>query len=141
MLGESETVEVFKPITDYTVNTSNITTSTAKPSATSNYKYAFTNYQKSDQTKDAYVKYIVTPPVINSDSSDGQQYIYFYLPSEFQRGFTLSTPGGSYGSCFAGDSVRSLYVGKLSEGVPATISLKLEVVLLSDNKEKEEENA
>ena len=54
------------------------------------------------------------------------QYIYFYLPSEFQRAFTFVTPAGSYGEVFGGESMRSLLVGKFAEGSSAMVSLTLE---------------
>ena len=58
-----------------------------------------------------------------------QQYVYFYLPSEFQREFKFSTPDGSYGEVFGGGDVRSLFVGQLYEGRSHTVALELK----SDN--------
>ena len=147
MLGSDEIIEVYKPLEGYTVTTSNVTSRSSTPTATSNYKYPFTNYEKTDSSLAAYVRYNISLPYIDTPEEyhsvleDGfdpdddnaikpaQQYVYFYLPSEFQRAFKFSTPDGSYGEVFGGGDVRSLFVGQLYEGESYTVALELK----SDN--------
>ncbi len=121
MLGETETVEVFKEITEYSYSTTNITESVQEPTETSNYKYAFTNFEKTDQEKSASVKYTFTLP---SDVNESQ-YVYFYLPSEFQREFVFSAPKGSYGEVFGGEATRALFVGEIKPRASASVTLSL----------------
>lgn len=54
------------------------------------------------------------------------QYVFFYLPSEFQREFSFSAPAGSYGKVYGGGSERSLFLGALREGMTDNVSLTLE---------------
>ncbi len=150
MLGEDETIEVFKPLNDYTVVTSNITSSNRSPSSGSNYKYPFTHYAKTNTASSASVKFVLSLPYIDTSKEDQEaielqnilggyyseendpdavkpqtQYVYFYLPSEFQRAFTFVTPAGTYNECYSGGSERSLYIGKLDEGKEHTVTLTL----------------
>ncbi len=142
MLGEEELIEIYKPLAGQTVDTTNISTSSRTPTSSSNYKYPFTNYAKLDLESSATVRYTIQLPYIDTSYADQmkiensyrgdnttvkpqQQYVYFYLPSEFQREFKFTSPAGSYGDVFGGGGVRSLFVGKLNEGEAHTVSLEL----------------
>ncbi len=154
MLGEDQTVEVFKPLNDHSEITSNVTSSSRTPTSSSNYKYPFTHYTKTDTTTSASVKFVLSLPYIDTSAEDQAaikeqkengyddeyeeeeddgielvkpqtQYVYFYLPSEFQRAFTFLSPAGTYNECYGGGSERSLYIGKLEEGEEHTVSLTL----------------
>lgn len=149
MLGSDEPIEVYKPLEGHTVSSNNVTSRSSTPTASSNYKYPFTNYEKTDSSLTAIVRYTISLPYIDTPAEDqaalesgfdpddddensikpAQQYVYFYLPSEFQREFKFSTPDGSYGEVFGGGDVRSLFVGQLYEGRSHTVALELK----SDN--------
>lgn len=154
MLGSDTPIEVFKPLNDYSVSTGSVTKTTGTPSKTSNYKYPYTNYQKVGDTSSAFVRYTFRVPFIDTpeevrqriesiqpgddededyegDDEDiyegvASQYIFFYLPSEFQREFSFSAPSGSYGKVYGGGSERSLFVGSLREGMSNDVTLTLE---------------
>lgn len=163
MLGEDEIIEVFRPLNDVEISTSNISTSKSTPTKSSNYKYPFTAYSKLQADMSSSVKFKLSIPYVYTDEAtqaaiaeqraleneygyvDGEEmddeeddsdkilpeslYVYFYLPSEFHRGFNFSPPSGSYGTCFGGSDQRILFCGSLNEGEAHTISLTLE----SDN--------
>lgn len=153
MLGSDTPVEVFKPLNDYSVSTGSVTKTTGVPSKTSNYKYPYTNYQKVGDTTSAYVRYTFRLPFIDTPEDIRQkieayqpgedededfepdespydyastQYIFFYLPSEFQREFSFAAPAGSYGKVYGGESERSLFLGALKEGMSNDVTLTLE---------------
>lgn len=156
MLGSETEIEVFKPMTGQTVSTSNVTKSNGNPTSTSNYKYPYINYAKSSDNSTAYVRYTLTVPFIDTpedvrdqianrgdtdydedydeeeEEEDDEgiaveyQYVFFYLPSEFQREFTFSAPTGSYGNVYGGGSERALFLGKVAEGGRATVTLTLQ---------------
>ena len=146
LVGSDETVEIFKPLNDYSVSYSNITTSLHTPSANGNYQYPFTNYSKAVSENNASVSFTLSIPYIDTpddvisaledssyaisggrtDVEPNKQCIYFYLPSEFQRAFNFKSSAGSYYSCFGGGSERSLFIGELGEGTRTTVTLTLE---------------
>lgn len=153
MLGSDTPVEVFKPLTDYTVSTGGVSKTNGTPTKTSNYKYPYTNYQKVSDNSSAFVRYTVKLPFIDTpddirqkiesylpgeDEDDdyenehnpyddvSTQYVFFYLPSEFQREFSFSAPAGSYGKVYGGGSERSLFLGALREGMSSDVTLTLE---------------
>jgi len=121
MLGETEPVEVFKEISEYKYATSNLTVTVQEPTDTSNYDYAFTNFAKTDPEKNASLRLMFNLP----EGVTGSHYVYFYLPSEFQREFSFSGLEGSYGSVFGGGSERALFLGELNEESLASVTLSL----------------
>ncbi len=70
MLGENETIEVFKPLNDYSVITSNLTSSSRTPTSSSNYKHPFTHYTKTDTEASASVKFVLNLPYIDTSAED-----------------------------------------------------------------------
>ncbi|MBO4212590.1 MAG: YfhO family protein [Clostridia bacterium] len=146
LVGSDETIEIFKPLNNYSVSYSNITTSSHKPSENGNYEYPFTNYSKAVPENNASVSFTLSIPYIDTpddiiyaledpsyvisggrtDVEPNKQCIYFYLPSEFQRAFNFKSSAGSYYSCFGGGSERSLFIGELGEGTRTTVTLTLE---------------
>ena len=146
LIGSEEKIEIFKPLNNYSVSYSNITTSSYDPSATGNYKYSFTNYAKTVSESAATVSFTLSIPYIDTpdeiinalldpsylisggrtDLEPNKQCLYFYLPSEFQRAFNLKTSAGSYYSCFGGGTERSIFIGELDEGTKTTVTLTLE---------------
>lgn len=143
MLGEDETVEVFKPLDDYRITTTNITVSGVRTAK--NAKYPFKHYSKTDESKSGSVHITVSLPYIdtpqdiqdiieeNLDNVDEPlevspevQYLYFYLPSEFHRGFNFSAESGSYGSTYSNGNIRALFLGEIEEGTNTSVTLKLE---------------
>ncbi len=133
MLGEQETVEVFKPM-KITETTTNGCTEGPKrnPTETSNYKYPFKQYDAGDNSS-ASIEMVAKLP--ETDNESKEHYVYFYLPSEFQRAFTLSTDKTSYGSIFGNSTMRAISLGSYAENsyISATLKLDANVLYITQN--------
>ncbi len=158
MLGEDETIQVYKPLEDYEIIKNNLTDKTRKPVSSSNYKYPLIQYDKIDTEEAASIQVVLNMPYIDTDEdtikniedfysdydNHGEknpyeaetQFVYFYFPSEFHRAFTFSTGAGeSYGSCYGNGGDRSLFIGEVTEGSTFKVTLTLEAANLYQTKD------
>ncbi len=113
MLGESEVVNVFSPISVETTSVSNITQSTVS----SHIMYSPID---KDSTSSVTYKFQTT--------QSGE--IFFYVPSEYQREVAVTVNGRSYGTFFANETWRSINLGSFDEGTSMIVTLKLNTDVL-----------
>ena len=130
MLGESETVEVFKEL-HHTVIEDNCTSSPMEPSAGQNYKYPLVKYSPSSKGATGTVKYTAVLPEGGAES----YHCYFYLPTEFSRAFNLKVGGTSFGSVFGNNTGRAMNIGSFAAGeaVTANLTIEGEALYVTDN--------
>ncbi len=108
MLGEEETVELFKPIdiesTDY-----------------NNCDYGFTTghrkYSPENENKSASILYTVRIPT--------EDEVYIYFPSDWAREVDLTLNGEDYGTYFGNETRRIVSLGQFLEGEMITLQLTL----------------
>lgn len=124
LLGESETVQVFREIGNVDISLDNLVTKPWIRTDMSNYKYNFTEYKKENDEEKASLSILFTVPKSNDQA--GVQYVYFYLPSEFQQGFSFANKYGSYGVCYDYGEERSVFCGSYEEGKKVKFKLTLE---------------
>lgn len=108
MLGEEEEVQVFKPITDVTVSTTNCETSSIAK---------HTKYSPEVSSRDAVVHYSFT---CLEDCN-----LYFYLPSEYPREVKMKVNSIDYETFYGNETSRSRLVGNYLAGDKVLISLTL----------------
>ena len=113
MLGSSDGVEMFKPIDDYDIATSNSSVSSIDK---------HNKYVPKDSNAAATVTYSFTA------TRDG--YVYFYLPSLYPREVELTLNGQSYGTFYGDDTSRSLLLGYFEEGDEIKLAMKLKSTVL-----------
>ena len=123
MLGEDQTVEVFKEL-QHSVVTDSCTSSVMAPTSGQNYKYPLTKYAPSSKGATGIVKYSAILP--ESDVEDTTYHCYLYIPSEFPRTFNLSVEGKSFGSVFGSGKERAINIGEFPAGEMITSNLKIE---------------
>lgn len=109
LLGETETVEIFKPIEYEHIETFNIT----KGSNTGHHKYS-----KSDADSTAAVTYYLTAPTTDE--------IYVYFPSKWAREVDLSLNGVGHGTYFGNETRRIVSLGSFLAGEPISLQLSLQ---------------
>ena len=108
MLGEEETVELFKPIdiesTDY-----------------NNCDYGFTTghrkYSPENENKSASILYTVRIPT--------EDEVYIYFPSDWAREVDLTLNGEDYGTYFGNETRRIVSLGQFLEGEMITLQMTL----------------
>ena len=112
MLGETETIELFKPLSVRATDTTNLDLSFVSE----HRKYSPTN-----TGKDASLTYHV------SVTNDNQMFLY--IPSTYPREVSLELNGDGWGSYFGNETRRIVSLGTMEPG--DTLSLK--VTLKDDN--------
>lgn len=128
MLGESETVEVFKEMEIIETVTSGCTEGAVRqPYDTGNYDYPFIQYDATDGSSGT-LEYVAKLP--ETDNESKAHYVYFYLPSEFQRAFTLRSGSTNYGSVFGNSTMRAIPLGPYYESQFVSAELTLEANVL-----------
>lgn len=121
MLGSYETVEVFRKMEIVETTFSDLTSGGVhEPYDGANYDYPYIDYTG----KDGKLTYVAKLP--KTDNEDKTHFVYFYMPSEFQRAFTLKSNGTDYGSIFGNGTMRAISLGPRPEGSYVTATLTLE---------------
>ncbi len=108
MLGSEETVEVFKPLGEFDIATSNSKVSSIE----GHYKYS-----PDDADASCSVTYTFTA------TRDGD--VYFYLPSRYPREVTLAVCGDKYGTFYGQDTNRAMLIGNFKEGDDIVVKMTL----------------
>ncbi len=108
MLGEDETVEIFKPYSDLTPTTDNINTA----HVTGHYYY-----KKVSESHDARLTYTFTP--VNSYE------VYVYFPSNYPRDTKLKLNGADISEFYTNETYRVVSLGRLTEGEDAVLTMEL----------------
>ena len=108
MLGEEETVELFKPIDIDDISYVNC-------------DYGFTTghkkYSPENPDRTASLTYTVTVPTTDQ--------VYVYFPSDWAREVDLSLNGEDYGTYFGNETRRIVSLGTFLAGEPITLQLTL----------------
>ena len=113
MLGEDEEVQIFKPLGDVEVSTTNCETSSIAK---------HTKYEPEVSSRDAVLHYKTT---CTDDCT-----LYFYLPSDYPREVSMKVNSIDYGYFFKdnytyGESVRCRMIGNYQAGDNVLVSLTL----------------
>ena len=109
MLGEEETVEVFKPYKNLTPTTDNINTSIV-----SGHIY----YKRINEGYDARVTYTFTP--VNDYE------IYAYFPSDYPRDTKLKLNGADLSEFYTNETYRVISLGKQTAGEELVLTMELD---------------
>ena len=130
MLGETETVEVFKSLELSTTTKTNCRMDPARypPNENANFKHPYIKYYPEDENQKAKLTFVAKTPQ-NANGSE-MRHIYFYLPSEFQRAFTFEAKAGSYGSVFGNNTDRILPIGQYKDNGYVSVTLTLDANVL-----------
>ncbi len=128
MLGSDTPVEVFKKMDISETTTSGDTSALPerKPYEGANYDHPYIQYDSSSGS--GKLSFVGKLP--EGDGEPKSHYVYFYLPSEFQRAFKLEANGSNYGSMFGNNTMRVISFGKHQEGEYVTATLTLESKVL-----------
>ncbi len=108
MLGEEETIEVFKPITSVNKTTSN---------AHESYIAGHLKYWPVNSSSSSSVNYQFTAP----DESE----LFCYFPSDYPREVKLTLNGVSHGEFYGNDTFRVVTLGQFGEGQNINVSMTL----------------
>lgn len=108
MLGEEETVKVFRPITNPATSMTNL-----ELAYTSGHK----RYTPITSGKTATLTFSFDTPI------DGELYCYF--PSTWKREVALKLNGSSHGTYFANETYRIVSLGNYSAGSEITLDMTL----------------
>ena len=115
MLGEDETVEVWKPIAA-TVDTEKMTVSHTVATETAP---THTKYTPADESANARVTYMLF-------GAGEDCPIYAYFPSSYQRKASVYVDGERTGAYFDGESYSILSLGTRADDTEMTVALKPE---------------
>lgn len=108
MLGEEETVEVFKPVTNVT---------TTKTNAHESYIAGHLKYWPVNSSISSSVNYQFAAP-------NGSE-LFCYFPSDYPREVKLTLNGVSHGEFYGNDTFRVVTLGQFGEGQNINLSMTL----------------
>ncbi len=108
MLGSEEKIELFKPIRDYSTNTTN-----AKEAFASGHK----KYSASNSDLPCSVTFTVEAP----EAAE----VYCYFPSDYTREVKLTLNGVSYGTYYGNETYRVLGLGTYDANEAFTLNMTL----------------
>lgn len=114
MLGETEEIQIFKPIQDVTYTLRNT-------KETFGVGEGYTKYAKIDKSAEAVLTYEFTSPV-DAD-------IYCYFPSDYPREVKLTLNHGSHGTFYGNETHRIVALGDFN----VNDSIKLGLTLTKDD--------
>jgi len=108
MLGETKTVELFKPVPVVGEQTYEVDTS---------YITGHRRYAKKDNAVDSRITYTLLP--------ENKYEIFCYFPTEIKREVQLIVDGTDKGTVYGSDTDRIISLGTMSPGEPVNVTLKL----------------
>lgn len=108
VLGETETVELFKPIEYTNIETYNIT---------NGFTTGHNKYSKTDADSTAALTYYLTVPTTDE--------VYVFFPSKWAREVDLSLNGIGHGTYFGNETRRIVSLGSFMAGEPISLQLSL----------------
>ena len=110
MLGENDTVMLFKPIQNVNVTTVNATRSFAT--------HDYIKYVPADSSEKSSIKYSFTSPTTDE--------IFFFYPSEYPRKVSLQLNNRDWGTFFDNETDRIVSLGSYDIDQNVTLSVSLE---------------